>query len=254
MINYFLVFLTFLFSFACADSKESSNLSFVEIEKQEPLEGDTEKENTSKTILDTMKFLALGDSYTIGESVANDLRWPVQLVLQLADQGFIFNEESPRIIAKTGWTTDELQSAIDDDKPSNDFDLVSLLIGVNNQYRGFDIINFKKEFESLLKQAITFADGDRTKVFVLSIPDWGVMPFAEGRDRNKIAEEIDAYNAIGLSLCQQYQVRYFDITPISRKATINNELVASDGLHPSGEMYRLWVADILSWAKETLSN
>ena len=180
------------------------------------------------------KFLALGDSYTIGEGVAERERWPVVLA---ARQGF----DPPQIIAKTGWTTDELNAAIDAASPRGPYDLVSLLIGVNNQYRGRDAEEYRREFVALLRRAIGFAGGDPAKVLVVSIPDWGVTKFAEGRDRAKIAAEIDRYNAINREEAARAGARYADITGISRQ--FPNE-VTGDGLHPSGAMYERWVGAI----------
>ncbi|MDW3211794.1 MAG: SGNH/GDSL hydrolase family protein [Reichenbachiella sp.] len=187
----------------------------------------------------TYKYLALGDSYTIGEAVAPDERWPHILQGRLVGEGF--KVELPKIIATTGWTTDELQAAIDKEKPSSDYDLVSLLIGVNNQYRGYPIDQYKKEFESLLQQAIVFAKGKSERAFVLSIPDYGVTPFAASKDPAKIAKELNEYNAIAKRICEQYQVAFVDITPGSRRAAKEPALVAEDGLHPSGKMYKEWV-------------
>ncbi|MEQ8240521.1 MAG: SGNH/GDSL hydrolase family protein [Cyclobacteriaceae bacterium] len=252
MINRILVIsIISIFFINCSDSKSSVEEEVVEYLENDLVDQTDEMPADKK---DTIKYLALGDSYTIGQNVTQEMRWPVQLLNRLENDSLIFSDQSPKIIARTGWTTAELQAAITDQQPTDDFDLVSLLIGVNNQYRGYDISIYKKEFESLLKQSIDFAQGDASKVFVVSIPDWGAMPFAEGRDREKIAKEIDEYNAINLSLSNQYKVTYFNITPISRRAANDNDLVASDGLHPSGEMYRLWVEDILPWARETLSN
>ena len=192
-------------------------------------------------------FLALGDSYTIGESVADSLRWPNQLVTRLNQNKNIFDEAT--IIAKTGWTTDELMQGINTAALKDKYDYVSLLIGVNNQYRGRDIENFKVEFIELLEKSIALAGNDKEKVFVLSIPDWGVMPFARERDQEKIKREIDAFNQVIKNSCAQYKVAFFDITPISRKAAIEPVLIASDGLHPSGEMYARWVDNIIDFIK-----
>jgi lysophospholipase L1-like esterase len=181
------------------------------------------------------RYLALGDSYTIGESVPASERFPVQLARQLGIG-------EPQIIAKTGWTTDELNAAIDAANPQGPFDLVTLLIGVNNQYRGRDAEQYRGEFAALLQRAIGFAGGDAKKVIVVSIPDWGVTPFAEGRDRAKIAAEIDRYNAINREEAQRAGAKYVDITPISRGS--DPSLVAADGLHPSGAQYALWVQAI----------
>lgn len=199
---------------------------------------------TLKDDLNTMqfppyRFLALGDSYTIGESVAESERWPRQLVAALRRRGIAIAD--PLIIARTGWTTDELAAAIETENPKGPFDLVSLLIGVNNQYRGRDTADYRKEFLSLLRRAIEFAGGDASRVIVISIPDWGVMPFAEGRDRAKIAREIDAFNAITWEESVRAGTHYVDVTPVSREAARLPELIAADGLHPSATQYRSWV-------------
>ena len=182
-------------------------------------------------------FLALGDSYTIGESVAADLRWPALLQKTLLAKGIPLG--SPTILAKTGWTTDELQTAMDQFKFNPTYDLVSLLIGVNNQYRGRSADHYRKEFTSLLSQAITLSGNRPAHVLVVSIPDWGVTPFAEGRDRAKIAREIDQFNQVNREEAQRAGVLYLDITDISRQP--RPEFIASDGLHPSGLMYQAWV-------------
>jgi lysophospholipase L1-like esterase len=190
-----------------------------------------------------LQLLALGDSYTIGEAVPEAERWPVQLVAMLARRGITL--APPLIIAKTGWTTDELSAAIAERSPSGTYQLVTLLIGVNNQYRGRDSENYREEFRALLNQAIAFADRRPDRVIVLSIPDWGVTPAAEGRDRAKIAEEIDHFNRINWEETTRAGARYVDVTPISRRAAHEPRLVADDGLHPSGEMYRLWTEKVL---------
>jgi lysophospholipase L1-like esterase len=187
---------------------------------------------------DTVTFLALGDSYTIGESVSPGLRWPVQLASALDRQGIPMDD--PVIVARTGWTTDELALGIQQEDLEGPFHVVSLLIGVNNQYRGRTVEEYRTEFVDLLSQAIAFAGGDPERVLVLSIPDWGVTPFAEGRDRARIASEIDAFNDVNRSESERLAVRYLDVTGISREAATNPELVADDGLHPSGAMYARW--------------
>ena len=184
-----------------------------------------------------MRFLALGDSYTIGESVTEAERWPNQLAeLLKANQLSV----GVTIIAQTGWTTDELDAAIDQTNPEGPYDLVSLLIGVNNQYRGREASDYRTEFRQLLERAIAFAGGEPGRVIVLSIPDWGVTPFAEGRDSEQIAQEIDTFNAINKTEAEVAGVQYVDVTPISRQATFDPELIAGDGLHPSGKMYGAW--------------
>ncbi|MBN1668675.1 MAG: SGNH/GDSL hydrolase family protein [Anaerolineales bacterium] len=190
-----------------------------------------------------VRFLALGDSYTIGESVAPEGRWPVQLVAALRAQGYAVTE--PEIIARTGWTTDELDVAITAADPRGPYDLVSLLIGVNNQYRGYELESYRTEFSALLERAIELAGGDPERVVVLSIPDWGVTPFAAGRDRDQVAAEIDAFNAANRQISQAAGVDYLDITPISRQAVTQADLIAADGLHPSAQMYALWVDALL---------
>ncbi|MBM4426171.1 MAG: SGNH/GDSL hydrolase family protein [Chloroflexi bacterium] len=186
----------------------------------------------------TIRYLALGDSYTIGESVLESERWPNQLADLLktsSDQ-----DVDVTIIARTGWTTAELWQGIQAQQPSPPYEMVSLLIGVNNQYRGYDINEYREEFGFLLAKAIEFAGGDADRVFVLSIPDWGVTPFANGRDAEKIAQEIDAFNAVNLEEAQKAGAAYVDVTPVSRKAINDTTLIAGDGLHPSGEMYAAW--------------
>jgi lysophospholipase L1-like esterase len=192
-----------------------------------------------------IKFLALGDSYTIGEGVDANERWPDQLCVLLAEKGIICSDL--QIIAKTGWTTDELNAAIDEAKPDQDFDLVSLLIGVNNQYRGRSVEDYAAEFKALLARAIGFAGGNNKKVIVLSIPDWGVTPFAEGRDREKIAEEINMFNTVNKSVCDELGVKWFNITPLTRNAKSDLSLLAADGLHPSGKAYREWAEMVFEW-------
>lgn len=192
------------------------------------------------TILAAVKILSLGDSYTIGESVAVGERFPNQLAVAL-------KAEKPLIIAKTGWTTDELNTAIDAANPKGPYKLVTLLIGVNNQYRGRDSEQYRREFAALLQRAIGFAGGNAKRVIVVSIPDWGVTPFAEGRDRAKVAREIDLFNAINKTETTRAGAHYVDITPISRRN--DPALVAADGLHPSAKQYKLWVDAIVPVAR-----
>jgi len=197
-----------------------------------------------------LRYLALGDSYTIGEAVEERDRWPVQLVGALrAEQREIAD---PEIVARTGWTTDELDAAITAHAPEGPYDLVSLLIGVNNQYRGRSVGEYREQFRGLLERAVGFAGGSTDRVFVLSIPDWGVTPFAEGRDRKEIGREIDSFNAVARAECAARGVRFVDITPGSRKAAVAPSLVASDGLHPSGAMYTEWTAAALPVVREML--
>jgi hypothetical protein len=183
-------------------------------------------------------FLALGDSYTIGESVPIYESFPYQTVQLLREKGM--SVHAAEIIAKTGWTTDELMAGIEKTTFSQSYDIVSLLIGVNNQFRGKDPSAYEQEFEKLLNKAIAFAGGNKQHVFVLSIPDWGATPFAASRDRVKIGKEIDLFNAINKKMTDAAGIAYVSITEGSREATSNPLLVAKDGLHPSGIEYGKW--------------
>ena len=192
----------------------------------------------------TARYFAIGDSYTIGESVPPEERFPHQLARELG-------LPEPLIVAKTGWTTDELSNALDTIRVAGPYDLVTLLIGVNNQYRGRDVEQYRAEFAELLRRAIGFAGDDPKKVIVVSIPDWGVTPFAADRDRAKISAEIDRYNAVNREETAKAGARYVDITPISRRN--DPSLVAGDGLHPSGKQYAEWVKLILPEARAVLA-
>ncbi|MBE5316372.1 MAG: SGNH/GDSL hydrolase family protein [Xanthomonadales bacterium] len=186
-------------------------------------------------------YLALGDSYTIGEAVAEDLRWPVQLVARLNRREFHF--DPPEIIATTGWTTDELAAAMDAKYPVGtraDFDLVSLLIGVNNQYRGRALDEYREQFAALLERALALAGDDPQRVLLLAIPDWGVTPFGakSGRDTAQIARELDAFNSAAAEIARGSSVRFVDTSAVSREH--GAEWVAEDGLHPSAALYAAW--------------
>lgn len=190
-------------------------------------------------------YLALGDSYTIGEQVPFADNFPNQTVQHLRNTGFAFY--AAEVIAKTGWTTDELNQAIENTVLMENYDIVSLLIGVNNQYRGRTAAEFKIEFEQLLQKAIQFAGNKPYRVFVLSIPDWGVTPFADalrpdgqGRDKNQIAEEIDAYNYIGETSSKEFRANFINITASQRIDGNKTAFLAPDGLHPSGKEYKKW--------------
>jgi lysophospholipase L1-like esterase len=198
----------------------------------------------------TLHFLALGDSYTIGESVAPEARWPVVLAAQLRQGGLDVAE--PDIVARTGWTTDELEDGIAESELRAKYDLVTLLIGVNNQYRGRPAGEYRQQFRRLLDKARHFAGGHASRVIVVSIPDWGVTPFARNRDGGAIAAQIDEFNAINRDEAARAKAHWVDVTEISRQATIDPKLVADDGLHPSAAMYRLWVEEILPVAKAAL--
>jgi lysophospholipase L1-like esterase len=187
-------------------------------------------------------YLALGDSYTIGEMVPSNENFPNQVVTRLANYGKAF--APARIVAKTGWTTDELETGITAANTSNpllnNYDFVTLLIGVNNQYRMRTAASYRPKFEELLRKAISYAGGHPERVIVLSIPDWSVTPFAQGRDRAQIAREIDAYNIVNKELAIRYFVHYINVTEWTREAANDPALLASDGLHPSGKEYKRW--------------
>ena len=201
----------------------------------------------------SLSYLALGDSYTIGEAVDHDGRWPRQLAAALRAEGVPLQD--PRIIARTGWTTDELSAAIDEAGPLGKFDFVSLLIGVNNQYRGREVENYREEFAALLDRAIAFAGGRAERVLVLSIPDWGVSRFgaASGRDLAWIANELDAYNAAARRIADARGVAFVDITPASRARGNEDAMLADDGLHPSAAMYAEWTRAALPVARTLLT-
>lgn len=190
----------------------------------------------------TYSYLALGDSYTIGEQVAARDNFPHQTVTLLEKENYSF--QLPVIVAKTGWTTDELQEGIANAGLDKKYDFVSLLIGVNNQYRGRSKAEYAQQFEKLLMQSLQFADNIPEHVFVLSIPDWGVTPFAEGRDRNLIGKEVDAFNAINKEIALKYKMSYIDITPGTREANNDLSLLAEDKLHPSGKEYNRWAQEL----------
>lgn len=190
------------------------------------------------TTLRPKTYLALGDSYTIGQSVTAEQRLPYHTVRQLIDKYVEMSQA--QIIATTGWTTSNLLNALNANPPTKTYDFVTLLIGVNNQYRGSGLSEYRTQFTELLARAITYAGSRRTRVFVLSIPDYSVTPFARTLDTARIAREIDEFNAINKEVALQYGVSYIDITTISRQARTDQTLTASDGLHPSGKQYEKW--------------
>ncbi len=198
-----------------------------------------------------IRFLALGDSYTIGENVAESERWPVQLAKLIEQHG---TNVDLSIIARTGWTTTELWQGIQQASPQGTYELVSLLIGVNDEFRGGNVEDYRQNFRFLLEKAVGYAGGDPKRVIVLSIPDWGVTPFAQNspRDPAEIAAAIDAFNAVNKDEAQKADFRYVDVTPVSRGAAQDGTLIAGDGLHPSGKMYAAWVQLALPEALDIL--
>lgn len=201
-----------------------------------------------------LRFLAVGDSYTIGESVSAEDRWPEQLVHALRRAGTPMAD--PSLVATTGWTTDELATGIETAAPEGLFDLVSLMIGVNDQYRGRTVETFRGGFLELLGRATRFADDRPSRVIVVSIPDWGVTPFAraEKRDPAAVAREIDAFNDVIREEARTATCRIVDITDISRRAADDPGLIADDGLHPSALMYRMWTERLLPVVQAALAD
>lgn len=199
------------------------------------------------------RYLALGDSYTIGEGVPESERWPAQLARALRAAGTALDD--PQVVAATGWTTDELDAGIDAAAPVGPFDLVSLLIGVNDQYRGRPLDGFAGRFAGLLRRAVGFAGGAPGRVLVLAIPDWGATPFAraQGRDQAQVAAQIDAFNAVCRDQAVRAGAHWVDIGPLSRARGGEPAMLADDGLHPSAAMYALWSALALPAAREALA-
>ncbi|MCC8360563.1 SGNH/GDSL hydrolase family protein [Salinimicrobium sediminilitoris] len=199
---------------------------------------ENESENVTVVQEDALRYLALGDSYTIGESVRAEMRWPVQLVERLRKEGL--DIEDPRIIATTGWTTQDLLSAMEAQLNNEKFDLVSVSIGVNNQYQGKSIDAYREDLYEIFERAISHSESGAEGVFAVSIPDYGVTPFGAER-AEEIGKELDEFNQVFEEVASEFNVDFYDITPISRKAVNEPELIAEDDLHPSGEMYRQWV-------------
>lgn len=199
------------------------------------------------------RFLALGDSYTIGEGVAPSGRWPQQLAARLRAEGVAVAD--PQVVAVTGWTTDELAAAMDAATFAPPYALVTLLIGVNNQYRGRDLANYREEFRALLERAVALAGGEPRRTLVVSIPDWGVTPFAraQGRDAAAVAAAIDAFNAVNRAEAAARGAAWIDVTGLSRERGDAPDMLVADGLHPSAAQYARWVERILPAARAALA-
>ncbi len=220
------------------DALNSNGTELVESNNSDPNENEVPEDNQD----DELNYLALGDSYTIGESVEEFERWPMQLVQLLNKSGH--NYSNPKIIAATGWTTAELDAAIIKEDIQEEFNLVTLLIGVNNQFRGRSLDEFRLEFAELLNKAIEFGLNNPENVIVVSIPDWGVTPLGQAFDTKKISREIGLFNDVIREETTKRNIKFIDITDISRKALDNPIYVAHDGLHFSGAMYKLWAEEI----------
>jgi acyl-CoA thioesterase I len=207
-------------------------------------------------IASSIKYLALGDSYTIGQSVCETCRFPEQLktILKVT---YPQTDFSLKVIARTGWTTSNLITAINNENPDSNYDLVTLLIGVNNQYQHLDFLVYQKEFPQLLDKAIALAKGNKKNVIVLSIPDYAYTPFASNAgeaNRMKISTEIDQYNTFAENTCITNGVSFISITDITRQGLSNRNLVASDGLHPSETAYKMFIDRIFSKVKMILQD
>ncbi len=185
------------------------------------------------------KFLALGDSYTIGASVTVNERWPVQFLNEL--KLYTSAIDTLQIIATSGWRVDQLKNGMNNSNLEPPYGLISLLIGVNNQFQGQNANGFRPEFIEILEKSLKLVNNRKDRFFVISIPDWGASPFGSGFDRAKVSKEIDEFNSVLKEESEKRGVRYFNITDISRRALTDRTLIASDGLHPSGKMYKLWV-------------
>lgn len=216
-----------------------------------PVENDTTLPADTPSVPDkALSYLALGDSYTIGTGVPESDRFPVQLQARLNNDGF--NLPILKIIATNGWTTGNLLGATNNFVPDSAYSMVSLLIGVNNQFQGRPVQEYTDHFAQLLERAIGYAGSDTTRVFVISIPDYGVTPFGQSMNPSLIAEQIDAFNQINSDITAAYGVTYCYITDISRTAENNPSLIAPDNLHPSGIQYALWIDSFYAQVKTKL--
>jgi len=193
-------------------------------------------------------LLCLGDSYTIGEGLPLYESFPYQAVQMLRNKGIAMH--SPEIVAKTGWTTFELADHLINHAFEEHYDFVTLLIGVNNQYRGLRVSHYDEEFEFLLRKAVHLAGNQAGHVLALSIPDWGVTPYAENRNRQQIAREIDSFNRHAQKLCDKHGVRFVDITALQRAEGAEPAMLANDGLHPSANEYAKWATLVADWVSE----
>jgi len=218
-----------------------SNIACTKVSHAAMTQPDTTRHTTTPDDTTQLTYLALGDSYTIGQSVAESDRFPAQTVAALQKAGI--HLVAPRYIATTGWTTTDLQNAIEAQKPQGPFGIVTLLIGVNDQYRQYPISEYPARFTRLLDTAIALAGNHKNRVFVLSIPDYSVTPYGGGSVT--IHDEIDAYNAINNKITLAYGVTYVNITDLSRLAATDPTLIAGDGLHPSAKQYALWITRLV---------
>ena len=244
-----ILFLTIIIILSCSNENHLNDKDQNEFisNNQEALIDISDNTNQSLTESNNLSFLALGDSYTIGESVSQDQRWSNQMVDIALNQDVFFDQ--PNIIAKTGWRTEQLIDTLNKINFNKKFDYVSLMIGVNNQYSLKPIDIFRSDLIKLLDMSIGYSI-KRDNVVLISIPDWGVTPFAEGYDRNIIKEDIDQFNSVIKDIANTNNILYVDVTEISRRAMIEKDLIANDSLHPSGKMYKEWAEKIYDqWIK-----
>ena len=244
-----ILFLTIILFLSCSDENHLNDNNQNELisNDQEVLIDISNNTNQSLTESNNLSFLALGDSYTIGESVSQDQRWPNQMIDLALNKDVLFNQ--PNIIAKTGWRTEQLIDTLNKINFIKKFDYVSLMIGVNNQYSLKPIDTFRLDLIKLLDMSIGYSI-KRDNVVLISIPDWGVTPFGEEYDRNRIKEEIDEFNSVIKDIANTNNILYVDVTEISRRALIEKDLIANDSLHPSGKMYKEWAEKIYDqWIK-----
>lgn len=207
-------------------------------------------ERKEPTITAPVSLLALGDSYTIGTGINPDDSWPYQLGDSLSSRNFTV--DSTVIIATNGWTTTDLLSGIDNNDASSAFNLVSILIGVNNQYQNLDLDLYRNEFRKIIEEAINFARGDTAKIFIVSIPNYGVTPFGQHRNPVIVKQEIEYYNGIAKEIGSDYDIPFINITPISELAANDSTLLAQDNLHPSAKMYAMWINEMLPTVTQIL--
>jgi len=244
-----ILFIIIVLIVSCSEKGNLDEKSQIDtIENQEAIYNNL-IDNTSESLAQSnnFSFLALGDSYTIGESVSENQRWPNQMINIALNEDFLF--EQPIIIAKTGWRTEQLIDTLNKINFIKKFDYVSLMIGVNNQYSLKSIDTFRLDLIKLLDMSIGYTK-KRDNVALISIPDWGVTPFGERYDRNRIKEEIDQFNNVIKDVANTNDILYVDVTGISRRASTEKDLIANDSLHPSGKMYKEWAEKIYKlWVK-----
>lgn len=238
------LFVTIFVSLACSKDNNLAKNSYI------PPTTTIMADSTYTIPATGAKYLALGDSYTIGQSVQDTERFPAQTVQLLKEQNI--NVRPPQYIATTGWTTVNLLDAINTNNPANNFDIVTLLIGVNDEYQHMSASGYSTRFAELLNKAVQFANNRKSHVFVLSIPDYSATPFVSDESKEQVRMEIDKFNAINKKITLQNNITYIDITPSTRQAAIDSSLIAFDDLHPSGKEYNVWANMLAPLIKKVL--